>query len=116
MIESVAFTVYPVKDMARSRKFYEEVLGLRMTHNWTDQWVEYDLGDTTFAITSMDDTHQPGAKGAVIAFEVADFDKYTALLKQRAATFELLDTPVSRMAVLKDPDGNEIIIHKRKTS
>lgn len=28
MITSIAFTVYPVTDMARSRSFYEKVLGL----------------------------------------------------------------------------------------
>ena len=114
MIESIAFTVYPVKDMARSQKFYEQVLGLKMTHNWSDQWVEYDVGDTTFAITVADDAHQAGAKGASIAFEVADFDKASALLKERGARFETHDGSVCLSAVLHDPDGNEVIIHKRK--
>jgi catechol 2,3-dioxygenase-like lactoylglutathione lyase family enzyme len=115
MIESIAFTVYPVKDVAKSRRFYEDILGLKVTHNWDDQWVEYDLGDTTFAITTMDDGHIAGAKGATIAFEVADFEKAVALLRQRGATFkgDLLDTPVCRMAVLHDPDATKSSIHKR---
>ena len=28
MLQKVAFTMYPVKDMARARAFYEGVLGL----------------------------------------------------------------------------------------
>ena len=32
MIESIAFTMYPVKDVVKSRQFYEDVLGLKMTH------------------------------------------------------------------------------------
>ena len=116
MIQSIAFTVYPVKDVAKARKFYEEVLGLKMTHNWSDQWVEYDLGDTTFAITTMSHDHVAGANGATIAFEVADFDRAMALLKQRGAKFkgDVMDSPVCRAATVLDPDGNEVIIHKRK--
>jgi catechol 2,3-dioxygenase-like lactoylglutathione lyase family enzyme len=116
MIESIAFTVYPVKDVTQSRKFYEETLGLEMTKNWSDQWVEYDVGDTTFAITVADDAHQAGARGASIAFEVADFAKATVLLKQRGARFETHDGSVCFSAVLRDPDGNEVIIHKRKAN
>lgn len=33
MIRSIAFTLYPVADMARSRKFYEEALGLSDLHS-----------------------------------------------------------------------------------
>ncbi len=44
MITSIAFTVYPVTDMARSRGFYEGVLGLTISENYRDEWVEYDLG------------------------------------------------------------------------
>jgi catechol 2,3-dioxygenase-like lactoylglutathione lyase family enzyme len=115
MITSVAFTVYPVTDIARARKFYEETLGLKMTHNWSDQWVEYDLGDTTFAITTPDESLRAGAKGASVAFEVTDFDQFTRMLKERGFTFEVNDGSVCRMAVVHDPDGNVLIIHKRKT-
>lgn len=31
MIKHIAFTLYPVTDMARARRFYEETLGLRLT-------------------------------------------------------------------------------------
>lgn len=45
MITSIAFTVYPVRDMARSRRFYEEILGLNVGDAFGDQWVEYDVED-----------------------------------------------------------------------
>ncbi len=117
MISSMAFTVYPVTDMARARAFYEHVLGLHVTHNYQNVWVEYDLGDSTFAITTMDMGHVPGAKGAIAAFEVSDFDAFVQKMKERAVSFvtEAFDTPVCRMAVIEDQDGNHITIHKRKT-
>jgi predicted enzyme related to lactoylglutathione lyase len=115
MITSIAFTVYPVKDMAAARRFYEEALGLKPGMNYQDVWVEYDIAGGTFAITSMDEQHQPGAKGAVVAFEVTDFDACIATLKAKGVTFvqEPMATPVCRMAVINDPDGNGLMIHRR---
>jgi len=116
MITAIAFTVYPVADMPRSRNFYEKVLGLAVSSNFSDEWVEYDLGDSTFAITTTDMGHSPGAKGAVVAFEVADLERFVKTLKGKSATFvvDAFETPVCRMAVICDPDGNHITIHKRK--
>lgn len=115
MIQSIAFTMYPVTDMARSRKFYEEVLGLKMGSNFGDQWVEYHLGEGTFAITTMNIGRTPGAKGAVVGFEVADLAGFTKKLKEKSVKFILdnYETPVCRMSVIEDPDQNQITIHKR---
>ena len=46
MFKKVAFTMYPVADVARARKFYEQTLGLEAgsAGNQGEQWwVEYDL-------------------------------------------------------------------------
>jgi len=77
-------------------------------------WAEYDLSDETFAITTTKMGHTPGAKGAVVALEVSDLDAFVHKLKERAVSFvtEAFDTPVCRMAVIEDPDGNHITIHK----
>ena len=115
MITSIAFTVYPVTDMAQSRSFYEKVLGLTSSHAFGNEWVEYDVGGSTFAITTTDMGHPPGAKGAVVAFEVADLDAFVKMLKEKSVTFvtDIFETPVCRMTVISDPDGNHITIHKR---
>jgi predicted enzyme related to lactoylglutathione lyase len=117
MITSIAFTVYPVSDVARARHFYESVLGLKLDHDFSGKWVEYDIAGQTFAITNMMDGHLPGSKGADIAFEVDDFDQTIASLKQQNVKFieDVFETPVCRMAVVADPDGNSIVIHKRKS-
>jgi len=117
MISSIAFTSYPVRDMGRARRFYENALGLKLTHNFHDEWVEYDIWDTTFAISNMDSDHQAGAKGALVAFETDDYDAFIQRLKDKGATFvhDTFETPVCRMAVVADPDGNHVVIHKRKT-
>jgi predicted enzyme related to lactoylglutathione lyase len=115
MITSIAFIVYPVSKMERARSFYEHVLGLHMSYNYRDVWVEYDIGNSTFAITTTDMGHSPGAKGAVVAFEVSDLDAFVHKMKERAVSFvvETFETPVCRMAVIEDQDSNHITLHKR---
>jgi predicted enzyme related to lactoylglutathione lyase len=117
MITSIAFTVYPVSSMERARAFYEHTLGLHVGYHYRDRWVEYDIAGSTFAITTTEMGHTPGVKGAVVAFEVSDFEAFVHKMKERAVSFvtEAFDTPVCRMAVIEDPDGNHITIHKRKS-
>jgi predicted enzyme related to lactoylglutathione lyase len=47
--------------------------------------------------------------------EVEDFDSAIAWLKERGVKFHLepFQSPVCRTAVITDPDGNSIAIHKR---
>jgi predicted enzyme related to lactoylglutathione lyase len=115
MITDVAFFCYPVSSIPAARCFYEEVLGLKLEHNFGDQWLEYDIHGTTLAITTMDKEHTPGLKAGVLAFEVDDLDKFVAQLKEKQIRLlrEPMSTPVCRLAVIADPDGNEIILHKR---
>jgi len=116
MIESIAFFVYPVANMQRARAFYEQVLGLKVGTAFGEEWVEFEVAGTTFAITTADANHQPAAKGAVVAFEVDDLQGAVARLKGAGARFtsEIMESPVCRSSIVRDPDGNEIIIHQRK--
>ncbi len=118
MIQSLAFVAYPVSDVVRSRHFYEDILGLKLTHEAMGEWFEYDLGDTTFAITTTDQEHAVPVQGAVVAFEVPDLDAEVARLQKLGVKFhrEVTETPVCRFAIVLDPDGSEVILHKRKTT
>jgi predicted enzyme related to lactoylglutathione lyase len=115
MITEIAFVVYPVTDVPRARRFYEEVLGLKLENNWENKWVEYDIKGGTFAITSWLEENKPGVQGGQVAFEVDDLDAFVGRLKARGVslTREILPTPVCRMAVVSDPDGNRVVIHQR---
>ena len=118
MIQSIAFLTYAVSDIKVARHFYEDVLGLKLTHEAGGEWFEYDVGDTTFAISAADADHPVPVRGAVLAFEVSDLDAEVARLEKWGANFRrgITETPVCRFAILLDPDGSEIIIHKRKAS
>lgn len=116
MIQSIAFFLYPVSDMARARRFYEESLGLKLATNFREIWVEYELAGGTFAISSADIGHKPGVPGGLVAFEVDDLDAEVARLKALSVPFirDIMETPVCHMAVVADPDGNHITLHQCK--
>jgi predicted enzyme related to lactoylglutathione lyase len=119
MIKKIAFTMYPVTDMARARKFYEEDLGLVKTGVYGNgTWVEYDPGGC-FAITTMAPIKPSADSGGSIAFEVDDLPGLLAKLKSKGIVVkvETMDTPVCNMAVIIDTEGNALTLHqlKRKT-
>jgi predicted enzyme related to lactoylglutathione lyase len=118
-IPEIAFVAYPVIDIERSRGFYEGVLGLQPSREFRGEsyaWIEYDLGANTFAVAMMPPVQwNPSADGPSVGLEVEEFDSAIAELKARSIPFdvEAMETPVCRMAVIADPDGNKITIHKR---
>ena len=120
MFEKVAFTMYPVTDVARARKFYEETLGLAAGSkgNQGDQWwVEYDLpGGGCLALTNFIPDKPSDAAGGTIAFEVKDLDALMADLKKKNVTFKsgVIESPVCRMAVCLDSEGNSLLLHQLK--
>jgi predicted enzyme related to lactoylglutathione lyase len=120
-ITELAFTGYPVTDMARARRFYEGVLGLTVSRTWGDKenpnWVEYDLGANCLALaTGAGDQWPPANAGPAVAFEVEDFDAAIAELKAAGVKFfwDVQESPVCFMAGILDPDENRVVIHRRK--
>lgn len=120
MLNKVAFTLYPVADMARARAFYEDALGLGPSRSGdASPWVEYDLpGGGCLAITTVTPEEPSARAGGTIAFEVEDLQALVADLKAKGVAFpaEDIESPVCRMAVCLDSEGNSIILHKLKSA
>ena len=116
MITEIAFTGTPVTDIKRARAFYEGILGLKPTmESAGGMWVEYDIGASTFGIGCYGDVWKPSPDGTCVAFEVDDPDAAIARLKAKGVPvhMEVMDTPVCRFAIVCDPDGNRVMLHKR---
>jgi predicted enzyme related to lactoylglutathione lyase len=116
-INEIAFSCYAVKDMARARQFYENVLNLKpgtVTDTANGQWVEYEIGPHTLALGCAPG-FSPSPDGCSVALEVTDFEEAIKQLQahQVKFRFEPFTSPVCRMAAIFDPDGNSVIIHKR---
>lgn len=118
-VREIAFTCYPVIDVARARAFYEGVLGLMVTTKFEHDgkhWIEYDIGPGTLAISNMSDQWKPSANGPSAALEVEDFDAAIDALRGARTTFSLepMDSGVCRLAIVLDPEGNSLAIHQRR--
>jgi predicted enzyme related to lactoylglutathione lyase len=116
--KKVAFTMYPVTDVARARDFYENKLGLAVgsqVNQGDDWWIEYDLpGGGCLALTNYTHEKPSASAGGTIAFEVEDIEALIADLKAKHVAFKSEDIPstVCRMAVCLDSEGNSIILHQ----
>jgi predicted enzyme related to lactoylglutathione lyase len=116
-ITKIGFVAIPVTDIPRARTFYEDVLGLTVAvEMMSGKWIEYAVGDETLAIANVGEQWTPSDQGTAAAFEVEDFDKAISHLKDQQVPFaaEPFETPCCHMAVIQDPDGNKLIIHKLK--
>jgi predicted enzyme related to lactoylglutathione lyase len=120
MFKKVAFTMYPISDVARARAFYEETLGLTrgsMGNQGEKYWIEYDLPQGgCLALTNFIPDQPSASAGGTIALEVQDLDKLMTDLKAKNVTFksDVIHSPVCRMAVILDSEGNSILLHQLK--
>ena len=120
MFKKVAFTMYPITDVARARRFYEETLGLKrgsMGNQGDNYWIEYDLPEGgCLALTNFVQEKPSDSAGGTIALEGEDLDKLIADLKSKGVTFksDIIHSPVCRMAVCLDSEGNSILLHQLK--
>ena len=101
----------------RARAFYEGVLGLKISEEMmSGKWVEYSLGNNTLAIASVGPQWLTSDQRTGAALEGEKFDEAVKWLKDRHVSFvmEAYESPCCWMAIIKDPDGNNIVIHKLK--
>ena len=119
MIKEIAFVTYAVVDVPKARDFYENTLGLKASNIWEGEgmaFVEYEIGPHTLAIGKGAENFKVGMTGATVALEVDDFDAMIQRLKDHKVKFILdpHETGGCHMSIVNDPDGNQIMIHKRK--
>jgi len=116
-VERTDFISVPVTDMERSRRFYEETLGLP-NQSAGEQWPEYQLGEN-LSVYLMDPTNIgaefTGPHTAHIALRVPDVHDARRALEAKGVEFhgDVLDTGVCHMAFFTDPDGNALMLHRR---
>jgi len=115
-IKKIAFVGVPVTDMKRAREFYEGVLGLQPDLEMTgEHWTEYSIGEGTLAIACVGEQWKPSNEGTSAALEVENLEEAIARFEEGKIAYDKVDSPVCRMAIIEDPDGNKLIIHKLKS-
>lgn len=117
-LSDIAFLLYPVRDLARARAFYEETFGLTPQRSFggnRDGLVQYAVGQHSLILTTASPLHA-GPAGGMIVFQVGDLDAVLARIRarHRPPAIEIVDTPVGRLVTFCDPDGNRVALHQRE--
>jgi catechol 2,3-dioxygenase-like lactoylglutathione lyase family enzyme len=111
-----AIATVAVKDLPAARRFYEDTLGLKPSHEEGAEAVSYATGSSSLLVyhSQYAGTNQ----ATTVTWTVADVDGLVLELKAKGITFEHYDMPQVkhagdvhvagklRNAWFKDPDGN----------
>jgi catechol 2,3-dioxygenase-like lactoylglutathione lyase family enzyme len=116
IVERTDFISVPVTDVERAERFYGETLGLPKIS--ARGFPEYQLGENvSLYLIRMEDVGGAwsGPHSAHLALRVPDVAEARRELEGKGVQFEgdILDTSVCHMAFFKDPDGNQLMLHRR---
>ena len=116
-VQGVDYIRIPATDIAASTRFYGEILGLPAGPTQHHDWAEYQAGNVTLAVMTPEthgDTFEP-LTPSTFALGVPDVAEARIELEGRGVAFDgdILDTGVCHMAFFKDPDGNQLMLHRR---
>jgi len=112
-VERVDFVSVPTRDLERARRFYTEVLGLRVNPSNRDEFEATNVTLTLWEPEAQDVPFSPNTAG--IALRVADVEAARQELVAEGVKFlgDTVDTGVCLMDFFCDPDGNVLILHNR---
>lgn len=114
-ISRVDFVPIATQDTERSRRFFVDLLGLPLEHD-TPSGFEVRAGQVTLGIWQPEQFGMPFQPTPnALALRVDDVAAARAELEAAGLAFEgdTFDTGVCHMAFFVDPDGNDLMLHRR---
>ena len=114
VVTGLDFFPVPSQDAERSRSFYVDTLGLRPDDSARfEAWA----GDTCFGIWEPEKQGMAfmPQKGNPWPLRCDDVGEMRAALEAKGVEFlgQTFDTGVCHMAIFEDPDGNQLMLHRR---
>ena len=113
-ISKLDFVAVPSRDAERSARFYRDVLGLRPDEHGR---YEFWAGATCLGIWEPERLGVPfePQRNGHLALHVDDVAAARRELEAKGVEFqgETFDTGVCYMALFRDPDGNDLMLHHR---
>lgn len=96
------------RDLAASRDFYKNVMGLRVVNDQVPNWVDFELGEGKRLGLHPEGAGRKVTPGTLqLGFAVPNVDKFITDARVMGARIlqEPFDAPFGRIAILSDPDG-----------
>jgi len=120
MLESIGQIAINVKDPARARAFYRDVLGLRHLFDAGPDLAFFQCGGVRLMLSPASKPEHDNP-GSIIYYKVADLAATHAAMAARGATFEAAPHLVATMpdhelwmAFLRDSEGNLLALMEEK--
>lgn len=115
-IRGADFVMYQVSDMARGVAFYRDVLGMAVTGEFANgSWVELAAAPTILALFCSENSKpRPGSTAIGLAVDNVESTVSELEAKGVEVVWKTLETPVCWFALVRDPDGNDVVLHQRK--
>jgi predicted enzyme related to lactoylglutathione lyase len=116
-VQRTDFVSILVTDLERSLKFYGETLGLRRNELAHEDWPEFETGNLTLSLLTPQQIGREEftPNTMYIALRVPDVHEARRKLEEAGVEFrgDILDSSVCHMAFFSDPDGNNLMLHRR---
>ena len=116
LADSTAIATIAIKDIARARKFYEDILGLKCEDSGQRDVLNYKVGKSKILVYKS--MFAGTNKATAVTWELDDVESVVRNLKERGVKFEHYNLPgmtlsgdvhvagTLKAAWFKDPDGN----------
>ncbi|MFQ5672671.1 MAG: VOC family protein [Nitrospinales bacterium] len=110
MFQKIAYTCYPVRDMARAVDFYRDVLGLKPLFTG-DEWSEFEIGGQRLALRKM---ASPASTVAAVSLEATPIEHAVEKLKSRGVRIarDVQVFPYGKLASFLDSEGNLVGLYE----
>ena len=116
-VERTDFVSILTEDRERAVRFYGETLGLPRNEKSHEDWPEFETGNVTLSIVSIDQIGRDELTPSTspIALRVGDVDEARRKLEEAGVEFytETYDSGVCHMAFFADSEGKALMLHRR---
>ena len=113
---TVGQLLIPVEDLARATAWYRDILGLPFLFTAPPQISFFQTGNVRLLV-GVPEGNQPGQRGSMVYFKVADIGAVHATLSARGVAFGAAPKVVHRapsyelwLCEFRDPDGNQLAL------
>jgi predicted enzyme related to lactoylglutathione lyase len=107
---------FSVQDVSRASAFYKALLAVSETTWENEHGAEWVLADgTAFGVGRLPDGHRPSG---TVLFTVDDIEASCGTVTANGGSLvgELRELPSCAQQWCTDPDGNAIVLHRRRTT
>lgn len=104
-----------VEDLKISRKFYENIIGLKVKFQQRT-WVEFDLGETSFALLERHKGDALKPQKTRIMFEVEAIEVFKKRLEQNKVKIikDVREESYGKIFTFEDPNGHWLEVFEKK--